>query len=510
MKNLFKMKKVLLGVLVLGFAMSSCTDGWEELNTDPNDPTAVPQMNIFANAQIRSSNRSIGGWTNHTNAALWCQMFAKIQYISEDYYKYRPGVQNNAWNGAYAGELKDFQIIIDISVEKEHKNIEALGRIMKAHTYLMMTDKWGDIPYSQALRGDDIENGTLTPVYDTQEAIYADLIKELEESVVLLKANMDELHPGEAVQNMAGDLFYGGDFDQWIKFANSLQLRILMRASGRSVAGWQAKFETIVADGDIFADNDDDAQLDYLMDENHWNPLFANQKSRSDHAVSKTMVDILLANNDPRLPFYAQDIDSDARYGKDGPLTTYAGQPNGASTAPDATTISLLGVPYAYTETAPLYFQTYAEVQFILAEAAAKGWSVGGTAQSFYEEGVTASVLKWGGTAAQATALLAETGMVYADATKFEQIGTQKWVALFPQGLEGFAELRRTGFPSNVIEPAMTPYPGQGIIVRFPYPDDELSYNGVNAEAARTGITDNGLFGVHVWWDTRIRDSNGF
>lgn len=500
--NKYKSKARWGALLAIAMALGACTADFENINTNPNSPVDVPAANILANATIEAG-KDLSGWLNHTYTALWCQMFAKVQYIDEDRYEYRPTNMNGFWSGSYL-VMKDLQIVIDKTQEDGFTNIEGAARVMLAHTFLTVTDLWGDIPYSEALTGDK-EGGTTTPVYDAQEDIYAGLLDDLTTAAGLFDADGLDL---EALAS--ADVLYDGDITLWEKFANSLKLRIYMRMSGKDEATAKAGIQGL-ASGKIFTSNDDDAQLVYLTAQSHWNPLYDANYTRTDFSTSKTLIDILQdpGRNDPRLPFYAQKralVDTVI----DGTDTTYVnkyvGQPNGALLDPVITHVSLIGIPFGYTSTAPQVFMSYAEVEFILAEAALNGWSVGTTAEAAYEAGITASMEKVGVDAADITTYLTETLVAHGGSVTAEQIGTQKWLALYPQGTEGFAEVRRTGFP-KLTEPEASGYPGQGLPLRFAYPDEEYAYNEAHVSTAATGITDN-MYGKKLWWDVRVRGAD--
>lgn len=494
-----KIKKWITFILLSIMALS-CTEKFEVLNTNPNSPVDVPGINILANAAWRSVYRE--GYTMALHGvSLWCQHFAKVQYLDEDRYAYREDNINSNWENSYSGELMDLKIVIDKAQDNDFPNLEAMGRILKARTFLRMTDLWGDIPYSEAFTGTNI-----TPAYDTQESIYMDLISELKLAVSLIDANAED-----ASLIASGDIIYSGDLAQWKKFANSLLLRIYIHISGVDPTTAQTGIETIVTDGNIFSSNDDDAQLNWLTDKAYWNPLYEWNFERTDFATSKTLIDLLEGRSDPRLPIYAQDIDADIGGGTDGDETSYVGQINGdTGSGPQITTVSLIGEKPGYTTDQPQYMMTYAEVQFILAEAALKGWSVGGTAESYYNAGIEASMSKWGVTSADVTTYLSHLLVAYDDTKANEQIGTQKWLALYTQGIEAFTEVRRTGYPAVIesYELPATVYPGLGVPLRFPYPLSESSRNGANYDLATAGIH-NDMYGKPLWWDTRTTKADG-
>ncbi|WP_162053598.1 SusD/RagB family nutrient-binding outer membrane lipoprotein [Pontibacter pamirensis] len=480
--------------LLLGLGLSSCDKDFEEINVNPNAPEDVPAAVILPAAQQSAASRLFGASLNLTYAETWAQHIAKIQYIDEDRYEFRPDAIAIHWDALYSGPLYDTQLIIQKAEENGNQAMEGAGRALRALIYQNMTDLWGDIPYFEALQGTE---GNMTPVYDEQEAIYMDLLQELEAANTLLAAGTGTI---------GGDLMYGGDIMQWRRFANSLRLRLLIHMADVAPAIAKEGIEQIAGNPDmypIFESNDHNAELAFLGAQPYRNPWFENAVTRDDHAVSQTLVQLLGAKDDPRLAVYAKPAaEPVAGAGVQFRGNTYVGQPNGALVQPSLPTVSRIGDLYRGTETQPMYVMTYSEVMFILAEAAARGWNVGITAAEAYNEGIMASMLLNRITdEAAILAYLAQPSVAYAlQANKMEAISEQKWLALFGNGIEAFTEVRRTGYPDEVTEPVASAYPGRGVALRFPYSIQEQSTNRANVTAASAGITDF-LFGERLWWD---------
>lgn len=516
-----KITIVLIGVLAALMLFYSCTEDFSTINTDPNNPTDVPAVNILVHAIWVGINREIGsGWMTHTYLGPWSQIMAKIQYIDEGRYIFRPTNINGFWNWTYQSELKDLKIVEDKAKAKGFDGVEAAARIMKAYFFLRTTDLWGDVPYSEALGGDTEAN--LTPAYDTQQSIYSAIITELKACDALLA-------DADADQLANGDPMFSGSADGWRKFCNSILLRMYMRMSGVDATTAQAGVEEVYTDGNYIASNADNATLGVDGVKPYRNGLMETLETRTDQGSSRTMIDLLNGFNDPRIHIYAQDIDDD--YGKgqyDGPDDVYVGQINGdEGVGPNQSTISLLGVPVAYDADRAYQIFTYAEVCFLFAEAALNGWSVGGDAETWYELGITASMEQWSAlanaspmagyapdeatiTQAEIDAYLDEDGVAYDANSAEEQILTQRWIALMPNGPQAYCLIRRTGYPAVIetYELPATAYPGDGVPLRFPYPTDESTLNNANLTAAKTGIRDS-MFGKAVWWDTRTTKADG-
>ncbi|MBD0318862.1 MAG: SusD/RagB family nutrient-binding outer membrane lipoprotein, partial [Gemmatimonadetes bacterium] len=354
--------------MVLALGASACDAGLTEINENPNDPEVVPADNVFASGTSAAVTRAFGANFNATLTALWAQHLAKIQYIDEDRYDLRDQAVNTHWTAFYSVPLRDFQDVVNSGKENQRANVEAQGLVMRSWLFQIMTDVWGDIPYSEALQGTGA-NRIITPKYDTQEQVYNGILADLK------RAN-DISGAGVAVKD--GDLLYGGNMAHWKKFANSLRLRAAMRLSNVNPTLARSEVAAAIAAG-VFTSNDDNAVLHFTASAPSQSPIYLNQLGyggqRDDHGVSATMVNTLKALNDPRLPIYAQPapLDKEYRGARNGPTDAQAAQLN---------TISRLGT-YFLRADYPAPLMTYAEVLFLRAEAAQRGY-VAGDAAALY------------------------------------------------------------------------------------------------------------------------------
>ncbi|HEY0037214.1 MAG TPA: SusD/RagB family nutrient-binding outer membrane lipoprotein [Longimicrobium sp.] len=469
--------------LVLALGASACDSGLTEINENPNDPEVVPADNVFANGIASGVGRAFGANFNMTLTALWAQHMAKIQYIDEDRYDLRDQAVNAHWTGFYSVPLQDFQDVVNSGADNNRPNVEAQGLVMRSWLFQIMTDVWGDIPYSEALRGTG-EARIVTPKYDTQEQVYNGILADLK------RAN-DIIGAGAAIND--GDLIYDGDMPSWKKFANSLRLRAAMRLSQVNPTLARTEAAAAIAAG-VFTSNADNAVLNYTPSAPSQSPLYLNQigfgGSRDDHGISATMVNTLKALNDPRLPVYAQPAPVDKQY---------RGAMNGPSdaNAPVLNTISRLGTYFLRADW-PAPLMTYAEVLFLRAEATQRGY-VAGDAAALYRAGIRASMEMYDVPTASINAYIAQPSVTY---NGLSSIAQQKWIALFMNGPEAYAEVRRLNSPT--LTPASGSVIGARIPVRIFYPTNEESYNKANLEAA---VARNGGQGIPeglltpVWWD---------
>lgn len=481
MKKIAIYKSIALAA-ILGITTSACDPGeFGDMNLNPNSPS-TPNTAGFLTGALRN----VGTMTTDIVPALYTQQFGDVTYIEESRYK---TIFFN-YNAFYTGPLNAYQNIIDLNTNADTKstaaangsnnNQIAVARIAKAYTYLWLTDRWGDIPYSEALKG----KADFAPAFDSQQAIYNDLFKELKEA----QAQFD------GGKTVVGDILLGGNATRWKKFANSLRMVMALRLSKVDPAKGKAEFTAAMADGALTS-NADNVTYKYLAESNNEHPLYNNYitGNRKDYAVSDVMINHLLKTNDPRISAMA-DKNINLKY---------VGVPYGVfPAASKAQDVSLAATSMRQQNSAANVL-TYAQVLFSQAEAAKLGW-ITGDAKALYEAAITASMQQWLGSAATATAIadfLKQDEIAYKDATALEQIATQKWVALFYQGNEAWAEWRRTGFPA--LKPAAKPLNTSGQIPRrMAYVVTEGTLNKVNYEAvvAKQGADTQE---TRMWWDKK-------
>ncbi|MDH5804060.1 MAG: SusD/RagB family nutrient-binding outer membrane lipoprotein, partial [Gemmatimonadota bacterium] len=423
-------RKKLAGVaLLVGlvFAAGAC-EPLTDVNNNPNAPTDVPARFLLPQSIRVAVEQTFGAGQMLQHTGLWAQHFAQIQYPDEETGQVRPARMSGYWNGYYAGPLMDVQTVIDKGVDGAEPNEEGVGRIWKAWIYHIITDLWGDVPYSEALQGAD----NTTPAYDTQQAVYAGLIAELTAAGALLDNADDGFGDG--------DLIYGNDFNKWERFANSLRMRLAMRMSEVDPAGAQAAFVAAYNAGG-FTSNADNAKLDYPGSP-YQQPFYENYLGRDDNSISGAMVDTLASLNDPRLALYAEPTTYDG---------TYRGHYNGYAD-PDSSLsfYSRIGNFWrANGEATPSMIMTYSEVLFLEAEAVARGWIAGDAAAS-YAAAIQANMEQYDGygagiSAADIATYLAQPAVAY---TGINDIHLQKWIALWMNGSEAYANWRRTDVPT--------------------------------------------------------------
>ena len=479
----------LIGALVF----TGCRKDFEEINTNPNEPTAVSPGFLLTNAQKATMDRVYDSFWGSRRAMQTAQYWSSNQYSNESRYAYRDATANNAWSSFYAGPLQDLQTIIDLNSGEDaadyagygdNANQIAVAQILQAWIYQHLTDAFGAIPMSEALQG--VSN--TTPSYDSQADVYAGLISMLDEALNGMNVG------GSGPQ---GDQLYGGDMAQWQKFGNSLKLRVAMRMADVNPGAALVAAEAALSSGAIIAGNEDNALFNYLTGAPNNNPINEDYKTRNDFAASNTMVDFLTALNDPRRDVYFSPSASTGEY---------VGEVYGLDEANAALTptddVSQRGAAILAADLAGIFFDA-AQTHFLAAEAAERGWASILSAEEHYNAAITLNMNYWGIDDADAiAAYLAQESVAYgtAEGAWNERIGRQKWAALYMQGYEGWAEYRRLDF--GVLLPcADGVLDGDGSVpVRMKYPLDEQTLNNENWTTATNGGADD-LLTTKMWWD---------
>ncbi len=480
--------------------LNSCDDGFEDLNANPNEPELVPPSTLFPLAIREAAQRIHGHSTrnerlNLDGGMLWMQYFARNQYVNEgDTYNPAATLRSETWDGFYTESLVNLQTVINLTgdVESEHynPNFAAAATIMREYVFSVVTDTWGAIPYTQALEG--ATAGNLAPVYDSQSEVYAGMLANLKAASEQLDVN------GRPFDK---DILFGSDIMMWKKFANSLRLRLANRQAAREPAASAAVFAEIMGDPatyPIVTSNEDAIFFQPTVrqsgeNNNSWNETMV-YGGREDWSISTTLVNAMASSEgeatDPRLEVYAEPALAGDYAGK------YAGAPNGLPEGDAVAYYTTASRPGAYFmgETTKVPLITYAEINFILAEAALDGdYTSGATAEEYLKEGIAASFGQYG--------LSAPAGYEEEVSVDKETIITEKWKALFPQGIEAWTEYRRTGYPELPAPDPRAVMENEGKVpTRLRYPESEYSLNAGNVTAAvdMNGGPDNKL--TELWW----------
>lgn len=472
------MKKI--GIFFIGsaLAVSSCTKDLTSLNNNPKAAEIVPSYTLFSNAQLNFAN-------NHASPSVFSNIWRLIaQHWSETTYttesNYDLGTNNIPqawWHNMYRDVLKNLEeskklIPNDVQDADVRKNQLAIVEIMQVLTYHYIVSAFGNIPYTNALKLENVQ-----PNYDDAAGVYANLLARLNDAINNLNTS--------AASFGSADLLYKGDVAKWKKFANSFKIKMGMMMADYDANAAKAAVEQGAAGA--FTSNSDNAMFRFLATTPNTNPVWVNlvQSGRNDFIPASTLVNTMNTLSDPRLPLYfTKDPGGNYSGGPIGATNTYA---NFSHIAPAITVADY-----------PTWFMDYAEVEFLLAEAIERGFNVGGTAATHYDKAITASILFWGGSQADADNYLANAAVKYSSAagTYKQKIGTQKWIALFERGFDAWTEFRRLDYPALVAPAtALTPLP-----IRYTYPVSEQNLNRKNYNAASSAIGGDRV-DVKLWFD---------
>lgn len=511
-----------LALLIFLLATVSCTNDFEELNINPTAEDNPPTNALLTQGMILTSTSEYEAWrANFIYSSLFVQQLASLNWQG-DKYLYNDGYSASYWDRNYARTIKVLVDIIDRTSEKpEEVNYNSIARILKVVVFQRMTDLYGDIPYSQAGLG--YIGGVLIPEYDTQESIYNNMLTELDESIKAFDSSLPAI---------GGDIMYNGDLDLWKKGAYSLMLRIAMRLSEVD-AGTAEEWAAKAIAGGVIESYEESLRVNHTVTTVWDNPNShvlgsypgAHQDQKNNNfRISKTFIDLLKDNDDPRLAIIpAQtytvvdgdtvNIDFITKYDGTTDPAAQLGLPNGLDAnmlAPTGKSINRFSIVRSdlIKPDAPNILVSHAQTLFLHAEAVERGW-VTGNAEALFRAGVESAINQYKLSAPAtlfdnaAIAAYAQNEVVYPAGTleeKLEAISTQYYIASFLDGYESFANWRRTGYP------VLTPVNYTGNVTngtiprRLQYPANEYGVNGDNLSAviARQG-PDN--FTTRVWWD---------
>jgi hypothetical protein len=454
------------------------------MNDNPN-LTPFPSTAALLSNSLSTLGRytaGVAGNSPSTLGGIYAQYYAETQYTDVSRY-FSPLVD---WDTYYAGELIDLQTIIDLNTDPatapftlpngSNANQIAVARIMKAYYFWVLTDTWGDLPYFEALK----EKSTIP--YDTQEAIYTDLLKELKEGV----AGFDN---GLAPK---GDLLFGGNINKWKKFGNSVRMLVALRLSKVNANLGKSEFVAALGDGSmVISTLADNAMLVYPGG-NYNNPFYQyyNVTRRDDYAVGEPLMDFMNNSNDLRNTVFG---------------TSTVGFPIGLE-RDDAVAFATANTGYARLmntsvagATSPIPVVTAAHVWLARAEAAHLGWT-SESVDASYEKGIELSWAEWGiNNSAVLSGYLTNADVDLAGGDVLEKIATQQWIAWYPNGLQGWSVWRKTGYPDLEPAPDMNEIPR-----RVDYGPNEPRLNAENyanaAQRYKVGTADNSQF-ARMWWD---------
>ncbi|MDR2118525.1 MAG: SusD/RagB family nutrient-binding outer membrane lipoprotein [Tannerellaceae bacterium] len=478
------MKTIYISLAILLTLLSACTDQFEDYNEDKKNPAEVSGESLFSNAQKELIDHIGSTSVNRNIFKLWAQYWTETTYTDEANYDLTTrNIADNNFRYYYREALKDFLEAETVITATDYTNDPSpkvkenkllIIELLRAYTFQQLVDIFGAVPYTDAL---NVEN--VYPAYDAGDAIYKDLIRKVDEA-------LGGLDPGSGSFGRA-DLFYGGDVGLWIKFGNSLKVKL-----GIALADYDPALsaETVLSgvNGGVFESSADDALFAYLGASPNFNPIYADviASGRHDFIPANTIVDIMNGLEDPRRPAYFTLHETEnglqyvgGAYGRTSPYGSHSHIAD-AITAPD-----FKGILF-----------TYSEVQFYLAEAAARGFDLPLPAETYYSEAVKASFEFWNVPGVED--YLAKPEVAYDQANWKERIALQQWLSFYTRGLEGYNTYRRLDYPRfNIAELIRDE---SEIPTRFTFPVNEQTLNEANYDAASQLIGGDRLT-TKIFWD---------
>lgn len=475
--------KKLFSIVTMLVLLTSCNNNTEDFNNNGDASYNVPPETLLTNAQLELVNQMTTPSVNLNPFRFFSQYWAQTTYNDESRYRLTTRrVADNHWDALYRNVLGNLESAKDAiateTASAEQQNKLAIIEILQVYTFQILVDTYGDVPYTDALNVPAIK----LPRYDDDATIYPQLITRLDAAI----ANLEDADGSFTT----GDVLFNGDVQKWRLFANTLKLKLGINLSDVDPGLAKSTVEAAYTAGVILT-NADNATFRYPASAPNYNPLYGDLEAsnRNDFVAANTLVDVMNTLNDPRRAVYFNDVDDTGNY---------IGGTYGAANN-DFTAFSQIGDKFRVADLPAELFEA-TEVNFYLAEAAARGFSVGNTAEYYYSNAIRASFQYWGVSDVELYLLKPEVAYTTAAGTWQEKIGTQAWIALFNRGFESWSFYRRLDFPT-LVAPANAVAAANGQVpTRLTYPSTERTVNGENYQAAVAAMGEDRLRG-NVFWD---------
>ena len=488
--------KIVLALGVLMILISSCTDKFEALNTDPNRPRDVSPGVLLGQMQYRIISNNVSASRNFTNELMQVDA-PRSSTNGQGLHRYVVEPGQAVWAGYY-DRLTDIEDIYKVSDKLKENNYKAIALVYKSWAYSILTDLYGDVPYSKAIKA---QEGNFSPAFDKQKDIYSQILKDLETANSLFDDSKALTYGGDMVYNansLTGTKNLG--IQKWKKFTNSLRLRLLLRISKRNgEIDVNQQITTILSNPviyPVFSSVTDDAIFRFPGTFPYFNPYYNARLSdwSAGNYFTKFFLNKLNSSNDPRRSIWMSTVTVNGASVFQGiesgfaPSLEYVVGRN-SSYNDILKTLTQLGV-----------MMTFAEVEFIKAELSLKGFITGKTPKVHYETGITASIVQWG--ASMPANFLSHSEISYnetaAREAQLEQIMLQKYYAFFFVDYQSWFEKRRTGYP---VLPRGKGIPAENLFPsRVPYPTYLQSLNSSNLQLAVTSMGGDRST-IKVWWE---------
>ncbi|WP_337967405.1 SusD/RagB family nutrient-binding outer membrane lipoprotein [uncultured Flavobacterium sp.] len=504
------MKKIFLSIVTLTFlTLTSCVSDNENFNDDIKKSYDVSAESLLSDAQKELTDQLTTPSVNNNPLRYYVQYWAATLYTAESRYNLTTRtIPDTHWTNLYQNVLGNLQTseqvllkqtkpgaVAEADWQKQQQNKVAILEILRVYTYQILVDTFGDVPYSESLQNPKI----ILPKYDNDSEIYPLLIARLDAAIAKLDTSAKSFD--------TGDLIYKGDVANWKLFANSVKLKLGTNLSDINPTLAKTTVESAYTAG-LLVKNINNALLKYASFAPNYNPVFDNlvASQRNDNVPASPLVNKMNATSDPRRAIFFTPM-------ADG--TYKGGVPGGRNSLPYETTYSHVGDVIKKPDAPGVLLEAF-EVNFYLAEAAARGYSVGGTPESYYKEAITLSCEYWGVSSTDIATYLANPEVAYATAattpitgvpgtgtgTWQEKIGYQEWIALYNRSFQSWTAFRRLDFPVLISHPSSISAANKQVPVRWTYPTAEQTVNGTNWTAASAAIGGDKLT-TKIFWDTK-------
>jgi hypothetical protein len=481
------MRKLTIFSSLVWLIASSCTKNIQDLNIDTKHAVLVPATSLFLAAEKSLSDDYTTTSSGVAPFRVFAQTWTETLYNSEaNYVLTAYNSPDNWWGYLYGGassgvlnNLTDAKALFPTTVTDQGvlRNDLIITDILEVYAYYLLVGTYGNIPYTQA------ENRTIPfPKYDDAKTVYTDLLMRLDTCIA-------GLNPSSIAMGTV-DQIYKGSIPAWKKFAASLKLKMAMLLADTDPTTAAAEVQKALTAG-VFTSNADNAQVAYQTSPTgNTNPIWQAivNSGRHDYVPAAFLVNTMNTLNDPRLPLYFTTAPGGGYLGGSAGGSNSYGLFSGFSA-------QLIASTY------PSDLLDYSETNFLLAEAAERGFGVTGTAEQYYDSAISASIKFWGGTAAQVTTYLQQPSVAYGTAagTYKEKIGYQEWISDFNKGWDAWTTIRRLGYPDiNTLSPPV----GTGLPMptRFYYPLTEHSSNATNYAAAAATVSGGDNQNGKLFW----------
>jgi hypothetical protein len=477
------MKKSIFYILPVVLLLGACTKNIDSYNDQTKKAAVVPAAPLFTDGTLSLTNQLANNGGGNITLHIVDYMAQAVIEDNAQYNFQTAGMPNTQWNSLYEGALNNLKrsdSILSTTIPDATNSATTIANrracvdITAVYAWYILVTSYGNIPYTEALNPDN-----LFPKYDDQKAIYTDLLARLDKDL----SNLSTSGSGFAVSE---DLWFAGNIPNWISFGNSL--KVLFGMTLADVDPATAKAQVEAGSPKAITATTQNAIMKYGATPSN-NPMYANfvTAKRNDYVASKPFMDQLLSNADPRLTSYYGKSSAGKYVGAVMGVQTTFSTVSGPSTKDSASTL-----PYVVLD--------YSEMEFLRAEAVARGFNVGGTVQSHYEEGIRQSIKYWGGADSSVTRYLADPSVAYATAagTDLQKIALQKWISLYNHPDHEWIDIRRLDWPVLPAPVAAV----SGFPNRLYYPTTEQTVNGANYTQAASAIGSDKVE-TKLFWDTK-------